>query len=409
MTDVSMAGAMKTLEMEQMLAAIRPVSESVFGVAVKDFPMTARAMADALAIVELERLASKASSVTMFFATSELERMAFNATAHTWLESNALKELRRSLEPGAAVREFMKQETERQLAFEEAFRRPSVGEYANLAANAVASSGLAGKFFSGSPDTLGGMMAGMNAAWLSVSDAHASAVAFANIQAIGHLAALADPFDDIAGAAIRANLGDWRDTVDFPVERYADPIFRSSKYLEHGFHPSLTDFPVPAFKRAVEIAGLDTSEGGEDASLESNKRAYSRLLQFEIEIRRFIVAVMHGTFGESWMKRQLPTGMLDRWMEKKETAEKAGGPELLPIEYADFTDYKTIIERRDNWEKVFKHVFGRQEDVRESFQRLFPVRIATMHSRIITLDDDLLLLVETRRILGAVKKSTGQA
>lgn len=35
------------------------------------------------------------------------------------------------------------------------------------------------------------------------------------------------------------------------------------------------------------------------------------------------------------------------------------------------------------WNAVFKPVFGRPEDVRESFQRLFPVRIATMHARLV--------------------------
>lgn len=82
---------------------------------------------------------------------------------------------------------------------------------------------------------------------------------------------------------------------------------------------------------------------------------------------------------------------------------KDGCPEEPLINYADFTEYKAIIERRDNWSAVFKSVFGRPEDIRESFQRMFPVRIATMHARLITSDDELLLLVETRRILRAIK------
>ena len=52
---------------------------------------------------------------------------------------------------------------------------------------------------------------------------------------------------------------------------------------------------------------------------------------------------------------------------------------------------------------MFKPVFGRAEDVRESFQRLFPVRITTMHARLITRDDELLLLVETKRVLKAIR------
>lgn len=53
---------------------------------------------------------------------------------------------------------------------------------------------------------------------------------------------------------------------------------------------------------------------------------------------------------------------------------------------------------------MFRPVFGRAEDVRESFQRLFPIRIATMHARLVTLDDELLLRVETRRVLKAIAR-----
>jgi len=33
---------------------------------------------------------------------------------------------------------------------------------------------------------------------------------------------------------------------------------------------------------------------------------------------------------------------------------------------------------------------------------MFPIRIATMHARIVTLDDELLLRVETKRVLKAI-------
>lgn len=44
----------------------------------------------------------------------------------------------------------------------------------------------------------------------------------------------------------------------------------------------------------------------------------------------------------------------------------------------------------------------RTKDIRESLQRLFPVRIATMHARLTTRDDELLLLVEPKRVLKAI-------
>jgi hypothetical protein len=92
------------------------------------------------------------------------------------------------------------------------------------------------------------------------------------------------------------------------------------------------------------------------------------------------------------------------WVHKKETAAKAGEADWPLIAYADFTDYLAIVTRNDNWNAVFKQYFTRPESVRESFQRLYPIRLCTMHARLITQDDELYLLVETKRILRAIDR-----
>ena len=74
------------------------------------------------------------------------------------------------------------------------------------------------------------------------------------------------------------------------------------------------------------------------------------------------------------------------------------------IEYADFTDYAPVICRSDNWRDVFAPFFNRPESVRESFQRLHPIRLDTMHARLITQDDQLLLRVEVKRLVKAIRK-----
>ena len=102
--------------------------------------------------------------------------------------------------------------------------------------------------------------------------------------------------------------------------------------------------------------------------------------------------------GEDWVKRRLPNGMYEEWKEKHRKAREAGASERPLIAYADFTDYMRVICRRDNWRDVFAIFFGREESVRESFQRLYPIRLDTMHARVITQDDELLLYVETRRL-----------
>jgi hypothetical protein len=110
-------------------------------------------------------------------------------------------------------------------------------------------------------------------------------------------------------------------------------------------------------------------------------------------------------FGDKWMKQQIPKVMLDNWQDKREAALNAGEPERPLIDYADFTDYKSIVERGDNWREAFKVIFERPEDVRESLQRLQPVCVATMHARFITRDDEMMLIVETKRLQKAMKKS----
>lgn len=89
------------------------------------------------------------------------------------------------------------------------------------------------------------------------------------------------------------------------------------------------------------------------------------------------------------------------WVEKRRKAEGAGEPVRPLIAYADFTDYERILLRADNWKAVFEAVFHRKEAVRESLQRLYPIRLCTMHARLITQDDELLLYVEAKRLLKA--------
>ena len=111
---------------------------------------------------------------------------------------------------------------------------------------------------------------------------------------------------------------------------------------------------------------------------------------------------MIAAFGADWIKHRVPGEIRQRWQEKKDTASKNGEREWPLIAYADFTDYLPVITRKDNWETVFKPVFRRAESVGESFQRLYPIRLCTMHARLITPEDQMYLYVETKRVLAAI-------
>lgn len=284
-----------------------------------------------------------------------------------------------------------------------AFRLPQVNEIETLARRAAEAAELTRRTFA--KTALEVEMARMHQPWLRVGAEAASARGFSEILAIGHGVAKRRPFGDGLVEALRGPLGDWRDPISSASDRWLDDGARTAFYLDRGFDSALTNFAAPAFDASLRIARLRTDqaqEEGEDQGADRADEAFATLRAFEIAVRRFLDSVMTEAFGNAWIRQRLPPNMLDEWKTKREKAKASGRFENSLISYADFSDYQRIIDRADNWEDVFKRIFGRREDVRESFQRLYPIRIATMHSRIITLDDELYLRVETRRILKAI-------
>ena len=267
--------------------------------------------------------------------------------------------------------------------------------------------------YAGEYSSLKRAMESMLTPWLNVQDPLRSMGGFAALQGIGHALKDMPAFGHALGAALRVNLGDWRDTITWPREIFTDLEAREDFYVGLGFDPALTDFPAPAFEESLHIADLrreppplvdlyrspipaaDDDEGEE--ALARTNMAHGWLMSLETQVRRFIDEQMTKEFGDDWPKHRLPNGLCDKWQEKKQRAKRSGRREGALITYADFTDYELVICKRDNW-SVFAPFLDRKEDVRESFQRLQPIRLDTMHSRPITQEDKLLLYVETSRL-----------
>jgi Swt1-like HEPN len=140
----------------------------------------------------------------------------------------------------------------------------------------------------------------------------------------------------------------------------------------------------------------------EERALARTNAAHDQLQRLERMLRKFIDRQMTNAFGPDWPQHQLPNGVFEKWREKRRTAEQYGAEKLPLIEYADFTEYEPLICRRDNWREVFGTIFKRQESVRECFQRLYPIRLDTMHARLITQDDELFLRVEIKRLVKVI-------
>jgi hypothetical protein len=287
------------------------------------------------------------------------------------------------------------------------FRLPEFSEAARFAHESITAGLPALQLLGpGFEDSLKIAMGAMETPWLRTNSLAQSVGAFSELQAVGAAINLHTPYDDALSSVLRHTLGDWRAVTELPSTIFSNPVARSEFYVGLGFDASLTEFTAPAFDESMALAGFAPAEreeprDGEDDGEARNVRAYRYFLELERKVREFIDRVMTEAFGPDWIKYQT-NNMLGSWEGKRQAAIKGGEVEQPLIAYADFTDYIRIIERKDNWATVFKKFFGRTADIQESFLRLFTVRNGTMHSRFITLDDELLLRVECRRILRAI-------
>lgn len=258
----------------------------------------------------------------------------------------------------------------------------------------------------------------MRTPWLDAQDALRSAISFVELQGIGSMLSRLPSFDETTNTTLRSYLGDWRDNITWTEPVLTDLGARGEFYVGLGFDPSLTDFPEPAFQESTEVAGLRQEppdlvdaygepvarayDGEEEGALIRTNMAHNWLMRLETNVRQFIDAKMTDAFGDNWPKHRLPNGLYDLWVAKREASVKTGRVASPLIAYADFTDYVLVICKADNWREVFSGHFDRPESVRESFQRLHPIRLDTMHSRPIGQDDELLLYVEVKRLVRVI-------
>lgn len=169
------------------------------------------------------------------------------------------------------------------------------------------------------------------------------------------------------------------------------------KMPEMHLHPA---WATPVFPETLEPSGTPQIAPNIILSRRPFKNyrmaeSYDLLSDFERDLRTFIHDAMCEVLGTGWEQSRVPHDMYKKWMEKRQKAMNAGESSARLIDYADFTDYVTIIGRNDNWNEVFRTRFGRLQFVQESLTRLQPVRVCTMHSRILSQEMRLILQTET--------------
>jgi len=266
-------------------------------------------------------------------------------------------------------------------------------------------------------DYLAQAVEAMRSPWVDVAAQMRSVGAFAELQSIGLALRTVPSFNDQLTEMLRGELGDWRERMAWPEDIFDNPIARTNFYAERGLDTSLTAFPADAFEQSLGIAGLSSAPPAlidvydfeevpeadeQEAAFARTNAAHDRLQRFETQVRLFIDQQMTRNFGEHWPKHRIPSQMRQSWIDRREKARSNGESDHPLIACADFADSAPIITQKNNWNDVFAPFFQRQASVQESFQRLYPIRICTMHARMITQDDELYLLVETKRVLVAI-------
>jgi hypothetical protein len=201
------------------------------------------------------------------------------------------------------------------------------------------------------------------------------------------LAGLSDPLRGTLGSI---SLGPWLYERP-PVQELPSGICESTT-------PNVTEEPPPG-DLSILIRFPAANEREILVSVVRMTAAYRLLHCFEVRLRETITVVMESKFGPNWMRKRVSPKIVALWEEKRAKAEQKGLTTQGLLNYADFTDYLGIIVQRDNWRDAFQSVFGNQKDTEVSFERLQPLRVATMHNRPLTGADGAVLATEVCRLL----------
>lgn len=270
-------------------------------------------------------------------------------------------------------------------------------------------------------DYLGSLKAevnGLSKPWVEAKTVFASIQAFSELQGIGIAVRSLPAFGGVLTDALRIDLGDWRTAPTYDPRKILEPLARTELYLAQGLNRDLSAAADEAIAAGFKVAGLavdyltspsleqfvpSDASPSETAARRRMGMCFEILWKLERELRDYIDRLMTAQYGNNWPRQRLAPAMLVDWKEKAEKLKAQGRPVERLIEVADFTDYVQIICRTDDFKLLFVAGFRSEAgSVRESFNRLMPLRLATMHARVVTKQDLLYLVSESTRLFSAM-------
>jgi len=173
----------------------------------------------------------------------------------------------------------------------------------------------------------------------------------------------------------------------FAEERIARPLMASLLGIED--HTGLPNRILQLSgeetkrRRTVQRAAEMTSELADERE---RVELFRRLSVFETRLRSFLVWQLRSSVGKAYMEK-LPVELVDSWEQRRqEDFRERRHSESELINYADFSDYLTIIEKF--WDETFRNLFRDRELVRREFTQLNNLgRKPLAHSRVLFKDE----------------------
>lgn len=257
---------------------------------------------------------------------------------------------------------------------------------------------------------IGQVINGLEAPWARYDDFLGSAAGIAQLTALAQGVRKLEPFENTLNDLMRFELGDYRDRVIWKDIDLLNSGSRQKFYRDQGLQAGIADFSSTTIGECLEVElGPDLVQVASPfpisillsaASAEEQVvQAFKCLRMIERYMRDRINQLMTKAYGEKWIKTHLKQDIREKWVDKQVTAVKNGKPKNPLIEYADFTDYELIITGDAAWREIFSIIYIHKEEVRVSFQRLNPVRVAVMHTRDLVIEDLLCLVLEGTRLM----------
>lgn len=265
--------------------------------------------------------------------------------------------------------------------------------------------------------TLASQLGQVDRPWAYLSDRAGSVAAFMELDAFSSTVRSLPSFGTEHGALISTELGTF-DEGFVEAETTEDEAGGEQVYTEHGRNPALIAFPTESYPTVLQAAGwtelhlpapLPRAEDGSVVEGYSYDPAEQALVTaVEAHLREFVDVRMRARFGSDWLVQHVHPDRRAEWSGRRDASVARGFPQLGLIYYADFSELKDLIGKKQPWNEIFRDAFKVPEVFATSMIRMHGIRIELSHARVLTKTARLVLEVEANaifRAIGAIKST----